>query len=129
MAATVVGVSGTTAAVPATRARITSIDIVRGAVMILMAIDHVRVYSGVPPGGPTAGVFFTRWLTHVSAPAFAFFAGTSAFLLGQRLADAGALARYLITRGVVLIALELTFLHVAWTFSFDFSNLLFGVIW
>jgi uncharacterized membrane protein len=94
-----------------------------------MAIDHVRVYSGVPPGGPTAGVFFTRWVTHFCAPAFVFFAGTSAFLLGQKLADTGALARYLVTRGAVLIALELTFLHVAWTFSTDFSNLLFGVIW
>lgn len=109
--------------------RISSIDVMRGAVMVLMAIDHVRVYSGVPPGGPTAGVFFTRWVTHFCAPAFAFFAGTSAFLLGQKLADTGALARYLVTRGAVLIALELTFLHVAWTFSTDFSNLLFGVIW
>jgi len=109
--------------------RISSIDVVRGAVMVLMAIDHVRVYSGVPPGGPTAGVFFTRWVTHFCAPAFAFFAGTSAFLLGQKLADTRALARYLVTRGAVLIALELTFLHVAWTFSTDFSNLLFGVIW
>ena len=113
----------------AVRARVTSIDILRGAVMVLMAIDHVRVYSGVPPGGPTAGVFFTRWVTHFCAPAFAFLAGTSAFLLGRKLADAGALARYLLTRGVVLIALELTFLHVAWTFSLDFTNLLFGVIW
>ena len=111
------------------RARVTSIDILRGAVMVLMAIDHVRVYSGVPPGGPTAGVFFTRWVTHFCAPAFAFFAGTSAFLLGRKLADAGALARYLLTRGAVLIVLELTFLHVAWTFSLDFTNLLFGVIW
>ena len=109
--------------------RISSIDILRGAVMVLMAIDHVRVYSGVPPGGPTAGVFFTRWVTHFCAPAFAFFAGTSAFLLGRRLADTAALARYLLTRGALLVGLELTFLHLAWTFSADFSNLLFGVIW
>jgi uncharacterized membrane protein len=126
MATAVIDVSESPAAL---RARITSIDILRGAVMVLMAIDHVRVYSGVPPGGPTAGVFFTRWVTHFCAPAFAFFAGASAFLLGRKLADAGALARYLLTRGAVLIALELTFLHVAWTFSLDFTNLLFGVIW
>ena len=68
-----------------TRTRIASIDIVRGAVMVLMAIDHVRVYSGVPAGGPTAGVFFTRWVTHFCAPAFVFLAGTSAFLYGQTL--------------------------------------------
>ena len=48
--------------------RISSIDIVRGAVMVLMAIDHVRVYSGLPAGGPTAGMFFTRWVTHFCAP-------------------------------------------------------------
>ena len=113
----------------AAQPRITSIDVVRGAVMVLMAIDHVRVYSRVPPGGPTAGVFFTRWVTHFCAPAFAFFAGTSAFLLGRKLADASALARHLVARGAILILLELTFLHVAWTFSFDFTNLLFGVIW
>ena len=59
--------------------RISSIDIVRGAVMVLMAIDHVRVYSGLPAGGPTAGIFFTRWVTHFCAPAFIFLAGTSAF--------------------------------------------------
>jgi uncharacterized membrane protein len=129
MATGVIAAGEARTAVRASGARISSIDILRGAVMVLMAIDHVRVYSGVPPGGPTAGVFFTRWVTHFCAPAFAFFAGTSAFLLGRKLADTGALARYLITRGAVLIALELTLLHIAWTFSIDFSNLLFGVIW
>ena len=65
--------------------RLPALDIVRGAVMVLMAIDHVRVYSGVPAGGPTAGIFFTRWVTHFCAPAFAFLAGTSAFLYGLKL--------------------------------------------
>ena len=74
----------------ASRSRIRSLDIVRGAVMVLMAIDHVRVYSGVPAGGPTAGVFFTRWVTHFCAPAFVFLAGTGAFLYGRHgLARAG----------------------------------------
>ncbi len=67
-----------------TRPRLASIDIVRGAVMVLMAIDHVRVYSGVPAGGPTAGIFFTRWVTHFCAPAFVFLAGTSAYLYGLK---------------------------------------------
>src|SRR2546422_2500556 len=67
-----------TPAVPITSAsRVASIDLIRGAVMILMAIDHVRVYSGLPAGGPTAGVFFTRWVTHFVAPAFIFLAGAS----------------------------------------------------
>ena len=49
-----------------------------------MAIDHVRVYSGQPAGGPTPGIFFTRWITHFVAPAFLFLAGTGAYLYGQR---------------------------------------------
>jgi uncharacterized membrane protein len=114
----------------ARRERIASLDITRGIVMVLMAIDHVRVYAGVPAGGPTPGVFFTRWVTHFSAPGFAFLAGTGAFLLGQKLADRRALARYLIERGVVLILLELTVLRLAWTFNADFANYnLAGVIW
>ena len=52
--------------------------------MVLMAIDHVRVYSGLPAGGPTAGIFFTRWVTHFCAPAFVFLAGTAAFLYGRK---------------------------------------------
>jgi uncharacterized membrane protein len=129
MAATAVSVVRDSAARVAGVPRIASLDVLRGAVMVLMAIDHVRVYSGVPPGGPTAGVFFTRWVTHFCAPAFAFFAGTSAYLLGLKLGNRGTLARHLVARGSLLIGLELTFLHVAWTFTLDFTNLLFGVIW
>jgi len=110
--------------------RIQSIDVARGWAMILMAIDHVRVYAGVPPGGPQPGVFFTRWITNFVAPAFAFLAGTSAYLLGRRLNDRGALARYLATRGLILVVLELTVIRIAWTFNFDFGQyLLAGVIW
>jgi uncharacterized membrane protein len=112
-----------------TATRITSLDVVRGVVMILMAIDHVRVYSGQPAGGPTAGIFFTRWVTHFCAPAFVFLAGTSAYLSGQRRTHA-ALARHLVTRGLWLVLLELTVIRVAWTFNFDFAHyLLAGVIW
>src|SRR5262245_3287449 len=110
--------------------RLTSIDIVRGVVMILMAIDHVRVFSGVPAGGPTPGVFFTRWITHFVAPAFIFLAGTAAYLHGTKLANRGQLARFLFTRGAWLILLELTVIRVSWTFNFDFQHyLLAGVIW
>jgi uncharacterized membrane protein len=103
------------------------VDLIRGAVMVLMAIDHVRVYSGLPPGGPSPGLFFTRWITHFCAPAFIFLAGTSAFLYGRRHAD---LSRFLLLRGVWLIVLELTVIRVAWTFNLDFTHyLLAGVIW
>jgi uncharacterized membrane protein len=98
--------------------------------MVLMAIDHVRVFSGLPAGGPTPGIFLTRWITHFVAPAFIFLAGTSAFLHGRKLATTGALARFLWARGLWLVFLELTLLRVAWTFNFDFSHyLLAGVIW
>ena len=116
------------AAAPATaQPRVASVDLIRGTVMILMAIDHVRVYSGLPAGGPTPGIFFTRWVTHFVAPAFIFLAGTSAFFYGRRHAD---LSRFLFIRGVWLVLLELTVIRVAWTFNFDFPNyLLAGVIW
>ncbi len=115
---------------PSRSGRILSIDIVRGAVMLLMAIDHVRVYSGLPAGGPTPGIFLTRWITHFVAPAFIFLAGTAAFLHGRKLAGRGALARFLLSRGLWLIFLELTILRIAWTFNLDFSHyLLAGVIW
>ena len=112
---------------PATKTRIESIDLVRGAVMVLMAIDHVRVYSGVPAGGPTPGVFFTRWITHFCAPAFIFLAGTSIFLYARRHRD---VSRYLLTRGAWLVLLEFTFLRLMWTFNLDFRHYeMAGVIW
>lgn len=118
--------SGATAAISA-GARIPSIDLIRGAVMILMALDHVRVFSGVPAGGPDPAVFFTRWVTHFCAPAFVFLAGTSASFHGRRHAD---LSRHLLTRGAWLVLLELTFLRVAWTFNLDFMHYeMAGVIW
>jgi len=98
--------------------------------MVLMAIDHVRVYSGVPAGGPTTGVFFTRWVTHFCAPVFVFLAGTAAFLHLRKLGDKGALATYLVTRGLLLVVLELTVIRTAWTFNVDYSGLILaGVIW
>jgi uncharacterized membrane protein len=110
--------------------RVRSVDILRGAVMVLMAIDHVRVYSGIPAGGPTPGIFFTRWVTHFCVPAFVFLAGTSAFLYGSKLNDKRSLSRYLFTRGIFLVILELTYLRFCWTFNFDYASFtLAGVIW
>ena len=117
-------------AAPRSSSRVTSLDIVRGVAMVLMAIDHVRVYSGVPAGGPTFGVFFTRWITNFVAPAFVFLAGTSAYLYSRKLSDRWSLSKFLLSRGLWLIFLELTFLRVAWTFNLDFQHyLLAGVIW
>ena len=122
--------ASTSPARPHTMSRIHSIDVMRGIVMVLMAVDHVRVYSGVPAGGDTAGVFFTRWITHFCAPAFVFLAGTAAFLHGRKLDDTGALARYLVTRGLILVVLELTLIRFTWTFNVAYDQfVLAGVIW
>jgi uncharacterized membrane protein len=104
--------------------------------MVLMAIDHVRVYSGIPAGGPAPAIFFTRWVTHFCAPAFVFLAGTGAYLrarsggVGPAPPDIGELARYLVTRGLILVLLELTVIRASWTFNFQYSTfVLAGVIW
>src|SRR5262249_42893378 len=126
-------VSTTTSTIAATVAasqRVASLDILRGIVIVLMAIDHVRVFSGLPAGGPTPGIFFTRWITHLCAPWFIFLAGSSAFLRGEKLAGKPALARYLALRGLGLVLLELTVLRLSWTFNFDYAHyMLAGVIW
>jgi uncharacterized membrane protein len=110
--------------------RIASLDLVRGVAMVLMAIDHVRVYSGIPAWGITFDVFFTRWITNFSAPTFVFLAGTSAYLYACKLRTRGALSQFLMIRGVWLIFVELTFLRLGWTFNFDYEHyILAGVIW
>jgi uncharacterized membrane protein len=110
--------------------RLRSIDLLRGAIMVLMAIDHVRVYSGMPSGGPDLAIFFTRWVTHFCVSGFVFFAGTSAFLYGQKLNDKRRLSRYLLSRGLLLVILELTLIRFCWTFNLDFKAfMLAGVIW
>ena len=110
--------------------RLRSLDIARGLVMVLMAVDHVRVYAAVPAGGPAPAVFFTRWITHFCAPGFVFFAGASAYLHRATLPGLGALSRFLLIRGLWLVVLELTFMRFAWTFNFDVINYnLAGVLW
>jgi uncharacterized membrane protein len=110
--------------------RLSSIDLLRGVVMVLMAIDHVRVYSGISAGGPNPGIFFTRWITHFCVPAFVFFAGTGAWLQGSKTGDKAALSRFLLVRGALLVVLELTLIRFCWTFNLDYGNFtLAGVIW
>ncbi len=107
--------------------RLASVDLLRGAVMVLMAIDHVRVYAGVPPGGPEPAIFFTRWITHFCAPTFVFLAGASIFLAARSSRET---SRLLVTRGLWLVLLELTLIHLAWTFNPAFTReQMAGVIW
>ena len=110
--------------------RLKSLDVLRGAIMVLMAIDHVRLYGGIPAGGPTADLFFTRWVTHFSAPGFAFLAGASIFFLAKKLQNKNKLSRFLLTRGLLLVILEITVLRFFWAFHVNYSEFfLAGVIW
>ena len=110
--------------------RIRSLDVARGLVMVLMAIDHVRVYAAVPAGGPTAALFFTRWVTHFCAPGFVYFAGSSAWLHRASLPGLPGLSRFLLWRGLWLVFIELTVMRFVWTFNFDVINYnLAGVLW
>jgi uncharacterized membrane protein len=113
-----------------THSRIQSIDLARGLVMILMAIDHVRVYSGIPANGTDYGIFFTRWVTNFCAPAFVFLAGISIFLYAGSGRTRRELVRYLVFRGLLLVGLELTVIRFCWTFNWHYAEFtLAGIIW
>ena len=116
--------------------RIQSIDILRGLIMIIMAIDHVRdyfhagafLYDPLDLDKASTALFFTRWITHFCAPVFMFLAGTSAFLYGQKRTKK-ELSVFLLTRGLWLILLELTLINFGWNFDISFTNIYFIVIW
>src|SRR6476620_3549588 len=117
--------------------RLTSIDAVRGAIMIIMALDHVRdfVHSAAGQFRPedlartSVALFFTRWITHFCAPVFMFYAGISAYLWASRGRSRPELSRYLLTRGLWLIFLEFTVVRFGWTFSLKMDVLILQVIW
>ena len=121
-----------------TRRRIDSIDLLRGIVMVIMMLDHTRdfVHSGALLFDPldlrqtTVWVFLTRWITHFCAPVFVFLAGTGAYLQFARGKSKSELSRFLITRGLWLIILEVTLVRFLVTFSVDPKLLFFlQVIW
>jgi uncharacterized membrane protein len=137
-----VGREGTAAQGPAqtltharTRVRVQAIDILRGLVIVLMALDHVREYFTDVRFRPLdlthtdVALFFTRWITHYCAPLFIFLAGVSAWLVGRR-CTRSELTRFLVTRGLWLVVLEFTLVSLAWTFNlrYDFG-LMMQVIW
>jgi uncharacterized membrane protein len=120
--------------------RIQSVDALRGAIMILMAIDHIRDYIArsamqfLPSdlARTTAAIFFTRWITHLCAPIFMLTAGLGAFLwMSRGHRSKGELARFLISRGVWLIFLELTVLRVIVfsQISFHASPVILLILW
>ncbi|HEU4837714.1 MAG TPA: heparan-alpha-glucosaminide N-acetyltransferase domain-containing protein [Pyrinomonadaceae bacterium] len=118
--------------------RIDSIDLLRGIVMVIMMLDHTRdfVHNAALVFDPTdlsrthIALFFTRWITHFCAPVFVFLAGTGAYLQLARGKSKAELSRFLVTRGLWLIVLELTLVKVGITFNADIRFLGFlQVIW
>ena len=125
----------TAQSVAAPRARLESVDILRGVIMIIMALDHVRDFfgnSGVNPTDPattTVPLFFTRWITHFCAPVFFLLTGTGAYL-SLRKRTKSELSYFLFTRGLWLIFLELTFQRcLGWQFNFDYQLIMLIVLW
>lgn len=123
---------------PAPTARLESIDLLRGLIMVVMALDHTRDYFHFPAlhgADPTdltltsPAIFLTRFITHFCAPTFSFLAGTGVFLSATRGKSKGELSRFLVTRGLWLVLLELTFFYWAWTFALPRHDNWALVIW
>ncbi|MBF4506043.1 DUF1624 domain-containing protein [Flavobacterium sp. JLP] len=116
--------------------RLPSIDIVRGIVMIIMALDHVRdlmhidsiTQSPTDLATTTPLLFFTRWITHLCAPTFVFLAGTSVYLSLKNKNNLQETRQHLLKRGLFLLLLEFTVFNFGLFFDIGFHTLLFEVI-
>jgi len=124
------------------RSRINSIDILRGIIMVIMALDHVRdfFHRTVVEGGASVAtnptdletttplLFFTRWITHFCAPIFVFLAGTSAYLMLAK-KSRSELSSFLIKRGCWLVLVEIIIISFGWTFNPLYNFIILQVIW
>jgi uncharacterized membrane protein len=123
------------AAAPATR--IQSVDVLRGIVMVIMALDHIRdffhydsqLFSPEDLAKTSAALFFTRWVTHFCAPVFVLLAGTGAYLATRRGMSRRATATFLLSRGLWLVVVEMTFVLVGGGFNVSYRFVIWQVIW
>jgi uncharacterized membrane protein len=123
----------------ASRGRLDSIDLLRGIVIVLMALDHVKGnfanlhYDATDLTQTTPVFFFTRWVTHFCAPIFVFLAGTGAYLYGAAGRSKQQLAWFLLSRGLWLIFLELTVVRFSWylnvSYTFSFGQVIWAIGW
>jgi len=121
---------------PANITRIASIDWLRGLIMVIMALDHIRdyfhadalIYDPLDLNKTTPVLFFTRWITHFCAPVFMFLSGVSACLVGGRRSKK-ELSGWLLKRGIWLIILEFTISRFGWYFNLFAHEFDFIVIW
>lgn len=119
-----------------TTSRILSIDVLRGLVIVLMALDHVRdyfhndafIHDPMDLNTTTPALYFTRWITHFCAPVFIFLAGVSAYLSGGKKSPK-ELQLFLLKRGAWLILIELTVVNFGWMFNPFFNASILQVIW
>ena len=126
----------TAIAMPVKSKRLHSIDLLRGTVMIIMALDHVRdyfhasafLYDPTDLTRTDVPLFFTRWITHFCAPIFTFLAGASAFLNGTKKTKK-ELSFFLFTRGLWLVIAEVLIVTLGWTFNPNYPVLILQVIW
>ncbi|MEO7362693.1 MAG: heparan-alpha-glucosaminide N-acetyltransferase domain-containing protein [Gemmatimonadaceae bacterium] len=117
------------------RPRLNAVDLTRGIIMIIMALDHTRDFFGIAGQNPTnlatttGALFFTRWITHICAPTFFLLTGTGAYLSLRKQTPA-QLSRFLLTRGLWLIFLETVVVRcLAYQFNFDFKVTMLLVLW
>lgn len=116
--------------------RIASIDLSKGIVMVIMALDHTRDYfhysafffDATDPTQTTLPIYFTRFITHFCAPAFSFLAGLSAFMIGKR-KPINKLSTFLLKRGIWLVFVEIIIISFGWKFDIYFRHIGLQVIW
>src|SRR5215217_406882 len=116
--------------------RIKSIDTVRGLIMVIMALDHVRDFFHISaftadpldPAATSGMLFFTRWITHFCAPSFMLLSGISAYLSGQN-KTARNTSSFLIKRGFWLIFVEIVFMTFAFSFDITYRTIFLAVLW
>jgi len=117
------------------RPRLESIDLIRGLVMVFMALDHTKHnflnenFNAMDPDVTTLGAYFTRWITHYCAPTFCFLMGTGAYLAGRRGKTTLELFWFLFSRGIWLLILEFTIVKLGMFFKYDMTEWAGVVYW